>query len=187
MHENPKYISLELHYQDVAILEKMSNIIYIDDRPLLHRTYTSQNDTYRLVMSGEKMMNDLIDKGCFHRKTFTLKFPTTQQVPEHLQHHFIRGYFDGDGSVFTYMNTKWLQKRVNFTGTESFITSLQDILVTKCNVYRTKIEIKGKVRALINSRKEDVLKIRDYLYADSTIHLERKYNKFYNLNHDTCC
>ena len=56
----------------------------------------------RILLTSEKTVNDLIDKGCFRNKTKILKFPTEDQVPKHLIHHFIRGYIDGDGSISYY-------------------------------------------------------------------------------------
>lgn len=43
------------------------------------------------------MHDDLIKHGCIPNKSLKLKFPTT--VPDKLIRHFVRGYFDGDGSI----------------------------------------------------------------------------------------
>ena len=45
------------------------------------------------------MFNDLIKQGCVPNKSLILTFPNKHQVPENLINHFIRGYFDGDGSI----------------------------------------------------------------------------------------
>ena len=45
------------------------------------------------------MKQSLINAGILEKKTTTLKFPTNQQVPVNLIWHFIRGYYDGDGSL----------------------------------------------------------------------------------------
>lgn len=52
-----------------------------------------------LSIGCKPMVSDLISKGCGPNKSFTLVFPTKQQVPIDLLWHFIRGYFDGDGSI----------------------------------------------------------------------------------------
>jgi intein-encoded DNA endonuclease-like protein len=44
------------------------------------------------------MVADLEKWGCVENKTFKLNFPDF--ISEELIPHFIRGYFDGDGSVF---------------------------------------------------------------------------------------
>lgn len=54
----------------------------------------------RLVHDSRELALDLKNKGCYQGKSLTLTFPSKDIVPEHLIRHFIRGYFDGDGSVF---------------------------------------------------------------------------------------
>lgn len=51
-------------------------------------------------LRSQKTVDDLKQLGCIERKSLILKFPTEEQVPFDLLHHFIRGYFDGDGSIF---------------------------------------------------------------------------------------
>jgi len=63
------------------------------------------------------MKDDLIALGCIPRKSLLLKFPTSNQVPEHLIRHFIRGYFDGDGH---FTNTEKCFE-AGYIGTEDFI------------------------------------------------------------------
>ena len=52
---------------------------------------------YSLEYSSPKVFNDLCNLGCIPNKTFKLKFP---KIRKDLIPHFVRGYFDGDGSVF---------------------------------------------------------------------------------------
>jgi hypothetical protein len=49
--------------------------------------------TLALPISRKKVANDLIKLGCIPQKTFTLKFPSFDIVPENLFHHFLRGFF----------------------------------------------------------------------------------------------
>lgn len=71
-------------------------------------------------LRSQKTVNDLKRLGCTEQKSLNLTFPTKEQVPPHLLHHFIRGYFDGDGSISLYNN----DYHVSIVGTESFIKSL---------------------------------------------------------------
>ena len=50
----------------------------------------------RLLMRSQKTVNDLIDKGCVKQKSLILQPP--KNIPDDLIRHFIRGFFDGDGS-----------------------------------------------------------------------------------------
>ena len=46
-----------------------------------------------------EVLEDLINKGFSLDKTNHCLFPSEDIVPKNLQRHFIRGYFDGDGSL----------------------------------------------------------------------------------------
>ena len=81
---------------------------------------------------SKKLFNDLASLGGFRKKSTTVTFP---YVPKKFLPDFIRGYFDGDGSVFfvKYIRTKdkrlTTELRTNFTsGSINFLTSLMFIL-----------------------------------------------------------
>jgi DNA-binding transcriptional regulator WhiA len=59
-----------------------------------HKKY--KKDIYKISITSKIMFEDLVKLGCTPNKTFTLKFP---KLKKELTSHFIRGYFDGDGSV----------------------------------------------------------------------------------------
>ena len=111
-------------------------------------------------------------------KTFTLRFPTENQVPKELLRHFIRGYFDGDGCVSFYTNRKTVM--VNFAGNEQFITQLSNVLKTELdieNIYCKNHSTKSIWYCCLYSKKS--IKIfKEYIYVDSTFSLERKLKKF---------
>lgn len=46
------------------------------------------------------MSRKLIELGCVQRKTYSLKFPKKNQLDPKYYASFIRGVFDGDGSIF---------------------------------------------------------------------------------------
>ena len=46
---------------------------------------------------SKKMVNDLYNNGCVQNKSLILKPPV---IIDNLVGHFIRGYFDGDGSIY---------------------------------------------------------------------------------------
>ena len=106
--------------------------------------------------------------GCIPRKTFTLDFPTNDQVPEHLISHYMRGYFDGDG---------WLGKKdISITSSELFCTKLAEYLKLKLNI-QTRARIKTKVIELCFTRKSTKIFL-NWLYNDSNIFLNRKYQRY---------
>lgn len=136
----------------------------------------------RIVVYSNHMFNSLVKLGCTQRKSLTLRFPTPDKVPDHLMHHFIRGYFDGDGCIF------WKRDGFSVRGGVCIVSSIPfcKVLCKKLNLLvgifhffilsdspRT-----GGVRA---SRKEVLKNFYQYAYKDPTIFLKRKRIKFDNL------
>lgn len=110
------------------------------------------------------------------KKSLIAKFPTEDQVPEHLQRHFVRGYFDGDGCIST-----CYQYQLNFMGTLELLKGVQNVLVRELNFSRTKMaqrDLQVNTWTLHYSGRLQMKKFRDWLYADSLVHLDRKFQKF---------
>lgn len=87
---------ITLHSKDKETLEQFKKSIQ-STNPI---TDVSSNgrQLHRILMSSQKTVDDLISHGCFKQKSLILKPPTG--IPKELIHHFIRGFFDGDGSIF---------------------------------------------------------------------------------------
>ena len=115
---------LELSAIDKLHLEKFKQALNCNDKELRYR---KEKNSYILYFNSVALVQDLIRLGCMPRKTFLLTFPTYEQVPKTLIHHFMRGYFDGDGCIC--MRRK--KTNVNlFTviGCRRFIESYKQIL-----------------------------------------------------------
>lgn len=145
--------------------------------------------------SSEHMTTSLINKYNFcRRKAYNqdFEFPF-ETIPENLHRHFIRGFFDGDGSVdFKLMLTKNGVETSRFQygflcNSFKFAKQISDII---CNlsegVTGTITEITGKTTKWyvlrfntykINSV-EKRYKFYEWLYKDSNIYLCRKKSKF---------
>lgn len=93
-------------------------------RPRVQKVNNKVKYMFRVHRSS--MVRDLNILGCVKRKSLILKFPDEKIVPKELMNHFIRGYFDGDGSISIGRNIK-----VNFTGNTNFILDLRNYLA--CN------------------------------------------------------
>jgi len=59
----------------------------------------SGNVVWRIDFSNTKIVEDVRRWGVTERKTFSTKFP---DLPAEFQRDFVRGVFDGDGSVSMY-------------------------------------------------------------------------------------
>ena len=179
-------VNLGLKESDKEILDKITNLIqptkplqYVDTSTSRKNIgFENSQNQYRLVIANKHISQRLVELGCGKAKTHNLTFPTEEQVPSHLVRHFIRGYFDGDGSVY---GDK--QKQFSFVGTIEFLLPLQQVLVKELNFSKTKLDrrhkdIDNNIRSLRYGGVNQCIKFRDWLYKDATIYLERKKNVF---------
>lgn len=181
--ENKNNIQITLAETDKYILEKFKYELSCNS-PLRIEHSNNKNpnrqNTFRLSISSKHMSQQLAKLGCFQRKSLTLKFPTEEQVPKHLLNHFIRGMWDGDGSITISKN----QPYCKLTSTSYFCDSLKEILnninITS-GVHRMKRSIKNNntTRDLnIGRNRSNISKFLNWLYQDATIYLKRKHQKY---------
>lgn len=181
--DNDRGVELSLKQEDIAHVEKFKQFLETD-APIKDKTINLNCKSFRaarLSIGCKSLAEDLVKLGCFKNKSLSLKFPTEEQVPKHLIHHFMRGYFDGDGSIHASTPAKGngtkLQRVVQIVGTKEFLDEymkhLYDIGITK-----TKYQRHGKAFGVSHGGNNKVQKIYDFLYKDATVYLDRKYTKF---------
>lgn len=174
-----------LHEKDIDVLEKLNRLIH-KDKPISKYSNRSNGTNYPILdMFSKKISQSLVKLGCDKNKTFNIKFPTEEQVPKHLYNHFIRGYFDGDGCITSYVHKRKITPDNTFSivGTESFLTSVIYIIKCELNIQVNKLytrhpERNHCIRSFFISGNTNCKKIREWLYKDSTIYLNRKKDKF---------
>lgn len=180
---NKNKVGLTLSIEDKDHIEKFKNDVKSESPVKIYNQksgYSAGNDYARLLITSEKMKNDLINHGVVENKTQILKFPNLRND---LINHFIRGYFDGDGCLTTagmYINGN-KKFNIKIVGTKDMISNIQKCFGTNLkiiqrypnrNVDNWTLTINGNVQ---------VKNIMEYLYNDSTIYLERKYKKYLEL------
>lgn len=129
----------------------------------------------RLTLYSKEISQDLKKLGCMQKKSLIIKFPTEEQVPNSLIHHFMRGYFDGNGCIsgnnFILNSTKYFL--------DEYIKRLRNNTdISKAGYF----SIDGQGHRWSHASKRDLQKIFNYLYKDATIYLHRKHNKFVKNN-----
>lgn len=197
--EKQTVMQLSLHHKDRYILQTFSNLIYGRDNTRLvvfkQRFSTSFNkilpraNMYKISASSHKMGNDLIKLGCVPAKSLILQFPTYNQVPEHLIHHFIRGFFDGDGCIGSSM-----PKREDGI-TEKFVCSIissNDFCNSFVNIIQEKTGLLFRFKKRQDRWNENtsvvemggnlqVEKFCSWIYQDATLFLTRKHDRYLRL------
>lgn len=98
------------------------------------------------------------------------------RIPKELKPHFIRGYFDGDGSVFNIPSGKM----VGFTGNKSMMYSVKEYLNNLNIACNPKVKQDGSTGSwkFYFGAKKDVKLFYDLIYKDATMWLNRKKDKF---------
>lgn len=164
-------VELTLKEDDLEHLMKFKTFLGWDKNP----KYRSNQKAYRIIFGSRKVVEDLIVLGCTHRKSLTLKFPT--KVPEPLIKHFIRGYFDGDGSISLKHNVNSEKPDVRILGTLEFLTSLKEYLHMDTPIIK-KCKDNSSNNYYIYFNIKDSYTFLHYIYDEASIYLQRKYDKY---------
>lgn len=137
--------------------------------------------SHRVSINCTKMCYDLIELGCTPQKTYDVKFPTYEQVPYKYMRDFIRGFFDGDGCICTTIMNNKPHIELVLTGMSGMLQSIADFLIAE-KILRVKPKLhkddRSKAYSMYMYGEDAVKDILDYLYKDSKIYLDRKYQKY---------
>ncbi|AEG14707.1 hypothetical protein Desku_1120 [Desulfofundulus kuznetsovii DSM 6115] len=178
VHKNRRHlVQLALKIDDAGHVEKFRAVIS-SEAPIVYH-----DDEARLVVCSVRLTEALEKCGCVQCKSLMIKFPW-DIVPEHLYSHFIRGYFDGDGTLSRSRRDKswrsWNWSMVS--GSYEFLEAVQKVLMRYCGVGKTKIVRRNASNCwrLQYGGRCQVARILDWLYKDSTpeTRLDRKYNLY---------
>jgi hypothetical protein len=164
-YRNDTSLQFEIAEYDADILYKIKDALEYEG-PVTH----SSRGTVRLSIFNRKICKDLADKGIpIQDKTENMFWPET--LPQELESHFVRGLFDGDGSIYQKQNSICVQ----FLGNESVLNSLKNSLpiLSKRRVRKRNY---GNIWDLQYSYRMAEA-IIGWMYQDATIYLQRKYDK----------
>lgn len=177
-------LEISLKYEDKIHLEKFRECIK-SDVPIFERIIKLNGKEYksaRIQINNTRFCRNLCNVGCIPQKTYKLEFPSNNIVPHPLMRDFIRGFFDGDGCICTYECAGSSCIVSTITGRPEMLHSIVDYLISQ-SVIRTmpafikksKQNFACDVRFSGKDNNKDLL---DYLYKDSNLYLDRKYNKY---------
>ena len=141
---------------------------------------TIKQDThgnYYLNINSKDMSDRLREIGLHNRKSYCIDIDKIAgYIPQHLLHHFVRGMFDGDGSIriYKYDYIKNPQYHLGFTGLSNVVS-----FVYAYFGLHTKIVKESDITyTCVTSCKKDIIRIFNLLYKDATVYIDRKYNVF---------
>lgn len=168
-------VSMSLQEEDFDILERIRLTIG-SEKPLEYLDYTNKHDfgyTYenqwRLLLFSKHMCESLNNIGMTPKKSLTLEFP---DIDPSLYRHFIRGYFDGDGTIGK-----------NYSGllsTKQFCQKVQNILFDELGINSIIYEASNHNGITMDLRlwKKETTQFLSWLYKDANLYLQRKYDRY---------
>lgn len=184
--------SLKLKKEDGYMIEKLYSL-FSNNYKLSENT---KKTSLSKIISSKQITNKLKELGCIENKT--LNGFSIPKISEHLFRHYLRGYFDGDGTIsirsdrpnqrqisicsidkqfLEQLKNKLLEMNINTNISEEIragksLKTPEGKILTNCkNMYR-----------LCILTHKDRLKFYEFLYKNCSIKLERKYvlyNEYY--------
>lgn len=120
----------------------------------------------------------LIEMGLDNSKTYSLNSSIMNYVPEIFIRDFIRGYFDGDGSIFYGKNySSGIKYLIQVAGNLEFLQNTFGKYFPTTNKYY-KFPKSLQCYCYKLSSKSNVDKFLESIYKDSKIFLDRKYRQY---------
>ena len=195
IHSETNKFNITVTQQDKEIVEFYR--LYISpDRPIRTLKGSEYNiagvngiskDSVVFTITSEHLIRSLKKLGIGDKKTYDdFGFPN---ISSDLLPHFIRGYFDGDGTFCLGLQKPNVGRRINYSlkysfylvsKTKKLLEDVKDFF--QQNNIKTKIETNVRnektTYRLVSYSKSECIKIYNLLYADSNLYLSRKYNKF---------
>lgn len=188
---NSYLMSIQLNSKDRHILESFNNMIG-SNRPIrtvsASTSITKSGKTYNkgeqsgFYINSFQIAQDLMRLHIHPRKSWTAEWPT--DYPPEFMHHYVRGFFDGDGSIHLIKHPSQTSKYIgiNFCGPEQYLLGLKAALepiIGKPYGYMRPVKVKGGTYyQLVYSGAATIKKMMDWMYEGSTpeTRLKRKHN-----------
>lgn len=174
-------IRMKLQVQDKYILERFAEL-FESNRPLSFSSASPlesskrTRDSYVLRLGNKYLWKRMNQLGCPPNKTLIIKFPTF--ISKELMPHFIRGYFDGDGSIV--LRNSGNLANIRICGTEDMVKGIYQQVKQNIGVegvyYADKTGKQMWLYDIANQR--DIKVFCDWIYQNSKIHLTRKYDEY---------
>lgn len=188
-------ITMRLSIKDKEHIEKLANLL---NKSTFERNVKNKNGkTYKCSgfhICNKKSVDSLKYIGFIKNKTYQKDDVVFENIPDDMKRHFIRGFMDGDGTIFY---SHWKNKNHNWNQSDrcsigfvsynnEILESIKNFLTKKLNLNEKTlksdnfedIEKNDKYWRLIYNGNKVSKKILDFLYSDSSIYMDRKFQEY---------
>ncbi len=169
---NGRQIRVQLARADRDQVQAIADLFgtHVRDREAKPDKRTGKRYANSYTLLNSKHLWDSIRRLGLPPRTRDLTGSILANIPSNLLHHFVRGYFDGDGHVGLVKNSP----RLNLCGTLPFLGTLEATVRPLLGLRRSEIVNKGTFARLTWTGITQVRRLGDWLYTDATICLARK-------------
>ena len=174
----------------LAFCVKDSDILYkfkkaigagnpVGHRMVFDKRTGKTNEQYNIQITSKEFCNYIKSHGVTEHKSKDFNFPN---IEERFYSHFIRGLYDGDGSIHIKVSKvrKYLTCRINLISTLNCITYIKNYFESKLKFTVQNIFSKHEEGIHYLSIQKNVIDFLEWIYMDSTVEsrLDRKYEKY---------
>lgn len=175
-------IVLSLQERDKAVLDSIKNQLEYQGNLSfikLHAKNQNYQNQYRLCIEDIHMSKVLESYGMVRAKSLILKFPSENVLPKELHPSFIRGYFDGDGSVG--LQTRLRKTQATIVGTWDVCQKISVYLKSsgcKNSIQHPKQSLDHNTYVVSINGFSNVRLFGNIIYSQDGIKMQRKYDRF---------
>ena len=169
---NSKVALLSFNIRDEELIKQVAKTIDYNKKLYYYKDKRFGSVMVKIDIFSEEIFDDLVKLGCMERKSLIIEFP---MIPKVFDRDFIRGYMDGDGSIFVNDRNKL---EVTFTsGSKKFLDKLRIVVYNNIDLLGSVVYKNRKncyfIRYAYKNRAEQLLY---WLYENASLFSNRKYN-----------
>jgi len=173
---------IQIHSKDHSLLKKVRNSL-VPNKPLYS---DKRNDVKWLKISSKEILDFVKKSGITENKSLTLEMNNNILEDKNFN-HFVRGYFDGDGTVGISRKTNGTSDKYYYnisarfaSGSDKMLKQISKYLNEHYNINQNSVT--GKKYYRLQYRGKSAEKLYNVIYKDcDKLYLERKYNRYTNL------
>lgn len=177
-HPKLKQFGFQLAAKDHTHLDKLARIFSLNIKDGSTFDVRTQKTYHwsKLMIYCKKMVSTMMAHGIPANKTKELDGSIFDVLPERTLHHFVRGYFDGDGCI---SKVGIAEYRIVILGTYDFLDRMRTFINDRIPVDFTRPMKRGSgVYGIAICGTDRINVFKDWMYNESKICLERKRDIF---------
>lgn len=172
--------TLHIASDDLDVVEKIRAVMKYEG-PIHRKQRLNGKTSYALRICDQIIFNDLVKLGITERKSLTIRPP---MIPQAFIVDFLRGFFDGDGSVYLRSNKYPSRLAVVFYTASLHMAkfihpSLRTLLkgLTTSNIQSRKTS-RGTQYYMVSMGHKASAKLFTLFYSNTNLYMNRKFQKF---------